>query len=304
MKGFASNLINRHILTETNIVPRLRGRFETEQNSFHEDVNPAPANDIDTFSERFGADEKGPDADTETSTYRPVANITHRDKNDGRQPDPEPEAPSQVTFNAARAAFTKPAAFEVTPVANNVRPANTNATKPESSTPNEPGSPGKQQIATPYQHNFNTNSPANPVQSNESSLVWHKADVSGNRGETTLFTGKRKSGVAPETGADHGASSVQVNNPVQSPTDFKSLNTGMQNSVNAVLPPNLSSNSMRDGSQKPFGQTAQPVIKVTIGRIEVKAVHPQAPAPVQRREPQKPVLTLDDFLSQHKRNGQ
>jgi len=292
--------------TETNIVPRLRGRFEAEQNSFHEDVNPVPANAIDTFSERVNADEnKGSDADTETSTYRPVANTARRDKGLRQQPDPEPEAPSQVTFSAAKAAFTRPAAFEVTPVSDNVRPATTNANNQESTTLNEPGSPGKQQTATPYQHNFNTNSPSNPVKSSESSLVWPKPDAPENRGETTLFTGKRKSSAAAESiRADDGASSVQVNSPVQSPTGFKSLNNGMQNGINTTSPPNISNGNLRDGGQKSFGQTAQPVIKVTIGRIEVKAVHPQAPAPVQRREPQKPMLTLDDFLSQHKRNGQ
>ncbi|MCO5947128.1 hypothetical protein [Mucilaginibacter flavidus] len=292
--------------TETNIVPRLRGRFEAEQNSFHEDFNPAPANAIDTFSERVNADEnKGPDADTETSTYRPVANTTRRDSGMRQQPDPEPEVPSRVTFSAAKAAFRRPAAFEVTPVADNVKPANTNANNQESTTLNEPGLPGKQQTAMPYQHNFNSNSPANSVKSSEGSLMWPEPDAPENRRETASFTGKRKNTAAAENiGLGDGASSVQVNNPVQPAIGFKSLNTGVQNSINTVSPPNLSNGNLRDGGQKSFGQTAQPVIKVTIGRIEVKAVHPQAPAPVQRREPQKPMLTLDDFLSQHKRNGQ
>ncbi len=306
MKGFASNLIARHTHTETNIVPRLRGRFEAEQNSFHEDISPAPANAIDTFSERVNADEnKGPEADTETSTYRPVVNTTRHDKGLRQLPDPEPEGPSQVTFSTAKAAFTRPAAFEVNPVANNVRPANTNAANPESTAPNEPGSHDKQQAATPYQHNFNSNSPANSVKSSENSLVWPKPDAPEGRKETALFTGKTKNSAATESiGVPDGASAVQVNNPVQPATAFKSLNTGAQNGMNTVSPPNISNGNLRDGGQKSFGQTAQPVIKVTIGRIEVKAVHPQAPAPVQRREPQKPMLTLDDFLSQHKRNGQ
>jgi len=306
MKGFASNLIARHMHTETNIVPRLRGRFEAEQNSFHEDANPAPANAIDTFSERFNADgNKGPDVDTETSTYRPVANTARHDKGLRQLPDPEPEGPSQVTFTAAKAAFTRPAAFEVNPVANNVRPANTNATNPESTAPNEPGSHGKQRATTPYQHNFNSNSPINSVKSSENSLVWPEPGAPENRRKTTMFTGKRKSGAAAESiGGLDGASSVQVNNPVQPATAFKSLNAGAQNGMYTVSPPNISNGNLRDGGQKSLGQTAQPVIKVTIGRIEVKAVHPQAPAPVQRREPQKPMLTLDDFLSQQKRNGQ
>src|SRR5882757_4250755 len=110
MKGFESNMISRHTHTETNIAPRLRGRFEPEQNSFRDGVNPAPVNAIDSFSERINPDEsKGPGADTETSTYRPVANTARRDNERTRQPEPQPdpEAPSQVTFSAAKAAFTR-----------------------------------------------------------------------------------------------------------------------------------------------------------------------------------------------------
>jgi len=291
--------------TEANIVPRLRGRFEAEQNSFHEDTNPPPVNVIDAFAERTNADEsKGPDADTETSTYRPVINTTRRDNGRMQEPNPEPETRAQVSFSAAKAAFTRPAAFELTPITDNFKPANTNVDSAESAASNEPGLPGKRQSTTPYQHNFNTSSPSNPVKSSDSGLVWPKPDVQANNRETMLFAGKRKNNTIPDSIHGEAPSTVQVNEPVQPVTAFKSLNRGMQNNINTVSPPNISNGNLRDGGQKSFGQAVQPVIKVTIGRIEVKAVHPQAPAPVQRREAQKPMLTLDDFLSQHKRNGQ
>ena len=157
----------------------------------------------------------------------------------------------------------------------------------------------------PYQHNFNTNPLSKSVKNNDSGPVWPNLDIPENSGETTLFAGKRKSGAAPESiGVKDGPTSVRVNEGVQPATEFKRFNTGMQNSINTVTPQSTGNSNLRDGGQKPLQQIAQPVIKVTIGRIEVKAVHPQAPAPVQRREPQKPMLTLDDFLSQHKRNGQ
>ena len=289
--------------TEANIIPRLRGRFEPEQNSFHEDVNAAPVNAIDTFAERVNPDEnKGLDADTDTSAYRPVINTTRRD-NGKPQPDPQPEpgTAAQVNFNAAKAALARPLVFEPPPVADSFKPAA--ADNAENTIPNEPGLPGKRQTATPHQHNFNTNSLLNAVKTNDSGIDWPKPDAPENGRETTLFAGKRKGNATAESIRGEASSSVQVNEPVQPITTFKSLNTGMQNSAHAVSSPNLGNNSMRDGGQKQFQQTAQPVIKVTIGRIEVKAVHPQAPAPVQRREAQKPALTLDDFLSQHKRNG-
>jgi hypothetical protein len=46
----------------------------------------------------------------------------------------------------------------------------------------------------------------------------------------------------------------------------------------------------------------EPVIKVTIGRIEVKAILPATPPPAKRREAPKPRLSLDDFLNQRKRS--
>lgn len=45
----------------------------------------------------------------------------------------------------------------------------------------------------------------------------------------------------------------------------------------------------------------EPVIKVTIGRIEVKAIHPPTPPPEKRREAPKPRLSLEDFLNQRKK---
>jgi len=304
MKGFASNLISRHMHTEANIIPRLRGRFEPEQNSFHEDVGAGPVNAIDAFSEGVIPDEnKGPEAVKGTSTYRPVINTTTRD-NGKPLPEPQtaPPAPAQVNFNAAKTVPARPAVFEVNPISDSFKPAN--ADPAENTTPNEPGIPASRQTTTPHQHNFNTKPALNAVKSNENSIVWPKPDAPENGRETMPFAGKKKSGAAPgSSGLIDGPSAVQVHQPVQPATGFKGPNSGMQSGVNAVPSPYISSN-LRDGGQTQFRQAAQPVIKVTIGRIEVKAVHPQAPAPVQqRREPQKPALTLDDFLTQHKRNG-
>jgi hypothetical protein len=47
---------------------------------------------------------------------------------------------------------------------------------------------------------------------------------------------------------------------------------------------------------------SEPVIRVSIGRIEVKAVHPVQPPPPARKEAPKPRLSLDDFLNQRKRS--
>jgi hypothetical protein len=46
--------------------------------------------------------------------------------------------------------------------------------------------------------------------------------------------------------------------------------------------------------------TSPPIIRVTIGRVEVCAVHPPAPTPKQPKRP-PPKLSLEDYL--HKRDG-
>jgi hypothetical protein len=52
---------------------------------------------------------------------------------------------------------------------------------------------------------------------------------------------------------------------------------------------------------EPTEPTEPPVIKVTIGRIEVRAVTPPAPIPQQRVKQPSPVLSLDEYL--RLRNG-
>ncbi len=60
--------------------------------------------------------------------------------------------------------------------------------------------------------------------------------------------------------------------------------------------------AMVDGySEKRGAASTPPTIKVTIGRIDVRAVMQQAPSPQRRTAPPKPKLKLDDYLKQ--RNG-
>ncbi len=55
-------------------------------------------------------------------------------------------------------------------------------------------------------------------------------------------------------------------------------------------------------NQPRASEPAEPaVIRVTIGRIEVRAITPPLPAAAPRKRPQGPALTLDDYLKQ--RNG-
>ena len=52
------------------------------------------------------------------------------------------------------------------------------------------------------------------------------------------------------------------------------------------------------GPQPAVRSEPVPTINVTIGRIEVRAVHQPAPARPPVAEPRAPLLSLDDYLKQ------
>jgi len=48
--------------------------------------------------------------------------------------------------------------------------------------------------------------------------------------------------------------------------------------------------------------TSAPIIRVTIGRVEVRALHPPAPAP-KPAKPAPPKLSLEDYLQQREKGS-
>jgi hypothetical protein len=61
------------------------------------------------------------------------------------------------------------------------------------------------------------------------------------------------------------------------------------------------SKSIEKETHQSTGKEAAPVVRVSIGRVEVKAVLPQAPAfPRKPARQNKPMLTLDDYLKQRR----
>lgn len=67
----------------------------------------------------------------------------------------------------------------------------------------------------------------------------------------------------------------------------------------AILAPRLPQPSIMQPVQPPIAKPAQPIVHVTIGRVEVRAV--PAPATPKRAAPTKPTLSLGDYL--HRRSG-
>jgi hypothetical protein len=56
-------------------------------------------------------------------------------------------------------------------------------------------------------------------------------------------------------------------------------------------------------SQAPGGAQPEPIIQVTIGRIEVRVTAPAPPAKNERRPAAPPMMSLDDYLQQRSRMG-
>lgn len=57
---------------------------------------------------------------------------------------------------------------------------------------------------------------------------------------------------------------------------------------------------VRSAAREMSAQAAAPIIEVTIGRIEVRAVTPPAPTPQPTRQRQAPPkMSLDDYLRAH-----
>lgn len=52
---------------------------------------------------------------------------------------------------------------------------------------------------------------------------------------------------------------------------------------------------------RPSREAGPPPVRVTIGRVDVRAVSPGPPRPVRRAEPRRPALSLDDYLERRNR---
>jgi len=62
--------------------------------------------------------------------------------------------------------------------------------------------------------------------------------------------------------------------------------------------PPVLAHTRKAAAEQPAAQKAAPTIRVTIGRIEVRAVVPAPPTPRPAAEPRMPALPLDQYLKQ------
>ncbi len=97
----------------------------------------------------------------------------------------------------------------------------------------------------------------------------------------------------PRNGIDGAAATPPLAEPVNSPTGLGSWYSGL------ARPAPVHQNT----NPAPAGAPSGPTVRVTIGRVEVRAIFPERRAPQSPRAAAPPTLSLDEYLRQ-RRGGQ
>jgi len=298
MKSFAGNLIARHTMPQANVSPRLRGRFEPDTASFSQDNVLTRHDLVSPDADPPGPEGTIPGAREELPTGRkytkppdePTQTINESPKLAGKLPLEAPPEPVKPAFD-----LTLP----VTNVFDTRGMTLDGESTPETGqTFSDAGETERQ----PLQYNFNRSIfPASNGNQAEGHVL-PVADIMANNAEATQRPGQKPGDAQEQVPGEHR----WINSP-KSEMSFKNPEIKLQNiEVNSVGMSQTGSTGtpFSNGVSKPFGEAPKPVVRVSIGRIEVRAIMPAAPPPVKSREPSKPRLSLDDFLNQHKTNEQ
>ncbi len=330
MKGFFSNLVDRHLGTCETIQPRSSGRFETGQNSFigadnfdteetgHDqvqptydesaitdspaitDVKPATVESNDDFSSLSSAEKK----QTNTST-RP----TFTDHNLANIDSPIPSSLSQATQlqnNDAplKSENMKPTIVDRPTLSADEKTINTR-TKNNSDTLNNVISNNHPLAKTVDSRKI----PESELNHRIQAMIQHltkdrsSAETSGSQNEQgkkknnnqNLMTALPHAEVASI--ASPVPSAVTKNKSIQGKNPF-SKNKNRASDPGQLEPPSWLTDLTTQLTQRlqDVEQKTDPVINVTIGRVEVRAVQTETPKITRQTKKPTGVMTLDDYL--------
>lgn len=276
MSQFASHLLSRHLEPEKSLKPRVRGRFEP--------VSLAPT--------IFTANDYR-EASTDDSFRQPVANEII-------QPEKEnlfyPGLRSNQTTAPETAMRMEKANEETTPSRNNPFPLPNSSlvekrTNQHDITEKAPAGhsplPGLQPagvIPIADEKKGQSQTPENPfVKNNRENQTAVASTLKG-------FADRHIAATQSDFSAETVQPALQKNNTVSSESNPKGITETFRSQPSSRyfnLPP----------VHHP-GETNQPVVKVTIGRIEVRAVVQAASSPARSTAAAKPKLSLEDYLKQ------
>lgn len=286
MSPFASHLLSRHLEPDKSLKPRVRGRFEP--------VSPAPT----LFT---GDDHRDTPADD--SSRQPVANQTDQQVSPQGVKWAHPDLPRKQSTAPEPPTPVEQASEETVPAHNNPFPARyssfaerrTNQYNETEKTPAGPSPVPAMQgagVAPLSNEKLKETMPEKKGQSQtpEDRFVKdNRADQPAAPFTTSGFADRHMAAAHP----DFFAKTVQP-----APKDDTVFSTSNPDSVGEPLRYQPSSRYFHVPEVPHPGETNQPVIKVTIGRIDVRAVVQAASSPARSTAAAKPKLSLDDYLKQ------
>jgi hypothetical protein len=270
MNGFISHIINRHLGTENNIMPRVPGRFESF-NSFQQnagEIKPLQSEEIETNSYQQTdrgnlkpLEKTGTNYGTNSSPFEALkVDKKDQEKSNFSMPDKAVDVfkePSHFKENVS--GKIEPPIIEENRIFNTTISNSTVASSDTKENSNNISPKPKETSISQIERN---NSP-NIV----SPFVVQNAERS--------YTQKK---------GDHNENPVL---PIQSSFVLQNIKDTSVHQ-HAIFPESAE-------------QKAQPIIKVSIGRIEVRAAVSSAPEKKNSNTAEKPTMSLDDYLK--KRNG-
>lgn len=286
MSNFIESLISRHTDDHSYVKPRVRGLFEPVRNVTGL-FAANPSFESEEASEKFEMPSVDYTKGIELENTRNRGYELVEDSSSGFAEN-NPILDKQETVLRPFVATTKPI-FET----ESQRTLN----NPKHESPNQPIIPTPQ-----IQNLIIPNSEA-------SNLLVREEDYANNRATVNEEKSVAMEGINP----DQSQETVVVKPIIRSQQSIKPL----------INPPNLTVTESQNGpngmpafgketawlqdfkvaSESFFNPSQAPVIKVTIGRIEVRAVTQTAPPIVKNTPAPKPRLTLEDYLKQQNSNS-
>jgi hypothetical protein len=313
MSNFIEHLINRHLGKGEMLLPRARARFEPAA----AELLPQDVEDDSTRITSTGSNVKPPN-------NIPAANtITMNEYNPAKQPVHEQQEPvikfakSYSSPGPIPQSIPDATVKPVVPITNvdmNRSEISKNKLKESPGTPNE--SPRQDEIENSLEHNIQ-NTPGGSLPQGEQGNSIKPGYASNPINIITVKTQENSDDQRPQqrpsTAHELSPSTgfpLDITGPEPNITESQAVFTAFQNTGSEagglLEAPAWLSHKQSELPKELFLMESkaevEPVINVTIGRIEVRAVKQQEPPPPRRFVPPKPKLSLDDYLEQQNRS--
>ena len=293
MNDFAMHLLSRHKEARTNIKPRLRGRFELLYPSAPSVEIPADDNRVE-----FATDDNHvvPRKAVNQTPASPTdnSNVANTPVADNLRPA------SQPFYGSISKTDIVEEAVENEPLRNleDSRPRLETNMNAESDKPvRRHLSLHNQSTEKQAEHIISTASDNNVSGLNANWTENHLRSIIDYSPAVNFLADNISGPVKPVADDELAHSNLRVGPVLRTHRhkDFGSRNAG------AIFPTTTETSRTQRSPDQAFGQELSnvlPVIKVTIGRIDVRAIVQAAPPPAKVKQTEKPKLSLEDYLKQ------